>query len=397
MDTVRHAWGSGILAEGVVLSPFWEALHALSDLSIGLSYVAISATILYLLSRAPKLPFQWIFVAFGGFIVFCGIGHLMHVAVVANGANWPWLAGAQTLTVAASVATAVALPFQVPLILTLIEAARASEERRVLLEVAKAEAEAANHAKSAFLATMSHELRTPLTAILGFNELLRDDVIADTTARRDAFDDVERAAEHLLRLINDVLDVAKVEAGHMELEFRPVNLAESLAACAALVRERAADGGLALTLAFDPLPPVQVDERKVKQVIVNLLANAVKFTPAGGAVTLSARREGEYVAVAVADTGIGISAEDQRLLFQPFSQVDTSLTRRHEGTGLGLALAKQLVELHGGTLEVESVPGAGSTFTVRLPLSTPESLPETVHDARDAHIASASYSTAAAT
>ena len=368
MNIVGHVWQTILFAESVVLSPFWDTMHALSDLSIGLSYVVISATILYLLSRAPKLPFQWIFVAFGGFIVFCGIGHLMHVAVVANGANWPWLAGAQTFTVAASVTTAIALPFQVSRILTLIEAARSSEERRAMLEIAKAEAEAANRAKSEFLTTMSHELRTPLTAILGFNELLRDDVIADTSARHEAFNDVERAGEHLLRLINDVLDVAKIEAGHMELEFTSVDLPTFLHANAALVRERAMDRGITVTVALDALPPVQADERKLRQVLLNLLANAVKFTPSGGTVTLSARREGDAVAIAVADTGIGISAKDQQLLFQPFSQVDSSLTRRHEGTGLGLALAKRLVELHGGTISVESTLGVGSTFTVRLPL-----------------------------
>jgi len=376
MDTFTGIAGSGrwfppMLADGdLVVPPALQGAHIFSDFLIGVSYVAISLTLLSLVAKAGKsIPFHWILVAFGGFIVSCGWTHFMHVAVVADASNVGWLIVSQIVTVIASVATAIVLPSRVPQVLALIQAAAQSDAHREQLEAAKQLAEDASRAKSEFLANMSHELRTPLTAILGFNELLRDNYLADPGERRAAFDDVERSGLHLLSLINDVLDLSKIEAGQMDLDLATVDLGGLLEETTALLRERAVARGVSLTVDTAALPPIAADSRKVKQIVFNLLANAVKFTPAGGAVTLTTQREGECVAITVCDTGIGISAADQARLFQPFSQVDSSLARRHDGTGLGLALTKQLAELHGGTIAVQSAPGEGSTFTVRLPIA----------------------------
>jgi len=364
-------WLPSMLADSdLVVPPALQGAHVFSDFLIGVSYVAISLTLLSLVARAGKaVPFHWILVAFGGVIVSCGWTHFMHVAVVADASNVGWLITAQIVTVIASVATAVVLPSRVPQVLALIQAAAQSEAHREQLEVAKQAAENANRAKSEFLANMSHELRTPLTAILGFNELLRDGYLADPGERRAAFDDVERSGLHLLSLINDVLDLSKIEAGQMDLDLAPVDLTRLLEETTALLRERAVVRKVSLTVEAAAIPPIAADSRKVKQIVLNLLANAVKFTPTGGAVTLMTQRDGDYVAVAVRDTGIGISAADQARLFQPFSQVDSSLARKHDGTGLGLALTKQLAELHGGAISVQSTVGEGSTFTVRLPIA----------------------------
>lgn len=358
------------LADGeLVLSPALQGLHIASDFLIGVSYVAISLTLLSLIAKAGKaIPFHWIVLSFGGFIVSCGWTHFMHVAVVANAGNWYWLIISQVVTVIASVTTAVVLPSVVPKVLSLVREAQRSEAYKAELIAAKDKAEAANQAKTDFLATMSHELRSPLTAILGFNELLRDDLLTDPAERHAAFNDVERSGTHLLNLINDVLDMAKVEAGRMELNLAPLDLASDLEGVASILHEQAATRDLALIVAVDPLPQVVADRQKLTQVVINLVSNAVKFTPAGGTVTLSARPDGDHVRIAVADTGIGISDADQQKLFQPFTQVDSSLSRRHEGTGLGLALTRRLVELHGGTISVQSTLGQGSTFIVSLPV-----------------------------
>jgi signal transduction histidine kinase len=234
------------------------------------------------------------------------------------------------------------------------------------------ELEAASQHKSEFLATMSHELRTPLNAIIGFSQVLKEQMYGELNERQaDYVDDVLSSGQHLLNLINDILDLAKVEAGRMELQPSTFVLPELLENAASMVRERATRQGIGLTVATDgSVGLMEGDERKVKQILFNLLSNAVKFTPGGGKVTLAARAADEQVVISVRDTGIGISADDQTKIFEEFYQVGTSRTQ--EGTGLGLALTRRLVELHHGQLSVESESGVGSTFTVTMPLQQAE-------------------------
>jgi signal transduction histidine kinase len=234
---------------------------------------------------------------------------------------------------------------------------------------------AANRHKSEFLTNMSHELRTPLNAVIGFSDVLEQGMAGTLTDKQREFvRDIRESGKHLLALINDILDLAKVESGRMELERSEYLLPDSLRAALSLVRERAARHAITLTLEVpEDLGTIVADERKVRQVVLNLLSNAVKFTPEGGRVTLAARREAETIEVSVTDTGIGIAPEDQAAVFEEFRQVGSDSARKHEGTGLGLALAKRFVELHGGKLRLVSAPGAGSTFSFTLPAHAPES------------------------
>jgi signal transduction histidine kinase len=238
------------------------------------------------------------------------------------------------------------------------------------LEEQGAELATANRHKSEFLAAMSHELRTPLNAIIGYTELLEDEA---QDAHQDVFipdlRKIHLAATHLLSLINDILDLSKVEAGRMDLEVSTFPFTPMLESALSLVRERAGRNGITLSLEVDPaIRTVAADERKLKQVVVNLLTNAVKFTPAGGEVAITAHQSAAELTIAVRDTGIGIAPDDQAHIFEEFRQARHSSARTQEGTGLGLPLAKKFVELHGGRMWVESAPGAGSTFTFTLPV-----------------------------
>jgi signal transduction histidine kinase len=216
---------------------------------------------------------------------------------------------------------------------------------------------------------MSHELRTPLNAVIGFTEVLLERYFGEINAKQeDYLKDVLSSGQHLLSLINDILDLSKVEAGRMELELATFTLAPVLEAGVVMVKERVSRKGIELSLDLPgDLGRIEADERKVKQVLFNLLTNAVKFTPAGGTITLSARRSGGSVEVAVADTGVGIAAGDLPRIFDEFGQARNQ-TGQAEGTGLGLALCKRYVELHGGAIGVASEVGAGSTFTISLPV-----------------------------
>jgi signal transduction histidine kinase len=236
--------------------------------------------------------------------------------------------------------------------------------------------ETASRHKSEFLATMSHELRTPLNAIIGFSQVLKERMYGDLNAKQAEYiDDVLSSGQHLLTLINDILDLAKVEAGRMELQRATFALPGVLENAMSLVRERAIRQGVGLSAAIDPsVGLIEADERKVKQILFNLLSNAVKFTRSGGQVALAATTAEDEVEISVRDTGVGINAEDQVRIFEEFYQVGPAKTQ--EGTGLGLALTRRLVELHHGRLSVESEPGAGSTFTVTLPLRQPDAAGE---------------------
>jgi len=240
-------------------------------------------------------------------------------------------------------------------------------ERRVAEKTAQLEM--ANRHKSAFLANMSHELRTPLNAIIGFSEALRERMFGSLNAKQMEYvGDIYSSGQHLLSLINDILDLSKVEAGHMSLDVTTFDVRAAVDNCCTLIRERALRHRLRFTCEVDPeVSRWPADERKFKQVLINLLSNAVKFTPPGGEVSLRARvREGRLV-VSVSDTGIGIAPEHRAAIFDEFHQVESPNSPRHEGTGLGLALSRRLVELHHGTLTVESEPSKGSTFTASFP------------------------------
>lgn len=249
------------------------------------------------------------------------------------------------------------------------------------------ELERANRMKSEFLAGMSHELRTPLNSIIGFSEVLRDGLVGQLTAEQVEFvGDILDSGKHLLAMINDILDLSKIEAGKMELELESTDITALLRSCIVVIKDRAAKHGIRLLQEIDDLGQIHVDQRKTKQIIYNLLSNAVKFSRDGGAVTLRGCRvdrtrvEGVklfgmapasgnryFIEIGVIDTGIGIAPSDLPRLFQPFVQLDSGLSRRYEGTGLGLELVRQLVELHGGALTLNSCPGQGSEFIVWLP------------------------------
>ncbi|HLH27237.1 MAG TPA: response regulator [Chloroflexota bacterium] len=245
-------------------------------------------------------------------------------------------------------------------------------EVRARLEASNRALAHATQAKSEFLATMSHELRTPLNSIIGFSDLLLDDTGDDpeATRRRRYVSHIHESGQHLLSLVNDILDLAKVEAGRMELHPTTFEVAAALRAVEAIIRPLAEKKRLALTTQVAPdVTTLRADEGKFKQVLYNLLANAVKFTPEGGRVELLARLAPGALEVTVADTGIGIAPADQERVFDEFQQVDAAVGRQHEGTGLGLALTRRLVELQGGRIWLESALGAGCRFTFTVPLA----------------------------
>ena len=232
--------------------------------------------------------------------------------------------------------------------------------------------EIANKHKSEFLANMSHELRTPLNAIIGFSEVLLERLFGEVNEKQDDYlKDIHSSGKHLLSLINDILDLSKIEAGRMELEPSSFDLSAAVSNALTLFRERAQRHGIALAQQVDPaLGDIVADERKFKQILLNLLSNAVKFTPDGGRIDVTARRVDGAAEIAVRDTGIGIAPEDQAAVFEEFRQVGHDYTKKQEGTGLGLALTRKFVELHGGRIRLESEPGKGSTFTFTIPLTT---------------------------
>jgi signal transduction histidine kinase len=229
--------------------------------------------------------------------------------------------------------------------------------------------EAANQHKSEFLANMSHELRTPLNAIIGFSEVLQEKLFGELNEKQAEYtDDILTSGRHLLSLINEILDLSKVEAGRMELELATFDLPLAIDNARTFVRERATRHGITLDVKIDErLGDFVGDERKIKQILLNLLSNAVKFTPEGGRIHINAQQVNGSVEISVSDTGIGIAPEDQPRIFEEFRQVGSDNAKKIEGTGLGLTLAKKFVELHGGRIWVTSAPGKGSTFSFALP------------------------------
>jgi two-component system cell cycle sensor histidine kinase PleC len=254
-----------------------------------------------------------------------------------------------------------------------------AKEREAAMRRAVAEAEIANRAKMEFLAVMSHELRTPLNAIIGFSDVIRNRVLGDAmdTYMRYA-EHINESGTHLLALINDLLDVSRIEAGRLELEESSFGISELMGECARMLRVRADDKDVDLAVeGGDPAHGLHADRRAVKQIVVNLVSNAIKFTPAGGKVLMRAVMDGRSrVQIIVSDTGIGIPADRHDVVFRPFEQLENAHARRHDGTGLGLYITRNLAEAHKGAIHLDSVVGEGTTVTVTFPAERSIELPK---------------------
>jgi signal transduction histidine kinase len=247
------------------------------------------------------------------------------------------------------------------------------QERTKQLEEAVSVAEASNQAKSEFLASMSHELRTPLNAIIGFSEVLREKYFGDLNEKQSEYIvDIVGSGKHLLSLINDILDLSKIEAGKMELDISEVKIGDLLQNSLVMIKEKALAHSLTLELQIAESingTEIKADERRLKQVMFNLLSNAAKFTPDGGSIKVAARKEEKEIIISVSDTGIGMTGQEQKRLFEAFYQASGGIKGKTPGTGLGLTITKSIIEKHGGKIWMESAGmNKGSTFTFTLPL-----------------------------
>lgn len=354
-------------------------LHVVSDLLIGIAYAGISL-ILALLVRRIRLPFSPVFIAFGLFIGLCGLTHFMAVWTV-----WSpdyWLSGlVKAATAAASVATAIGLFFVKPQVEEVVHAARLSEERRIQLESTNAELRALyqkvkdqDELKTQFFANVSHELRTPLALIVGPTErLLGDDRLSPEHRRQ--LQSINRNSKSLLKQVNDLLDVAKLEEGKMQVQASRLDLVPLFKRVASQFEIAAEQRQVQYHVASPESLEVEVDPDMMERVLINLLSNAFKFTPAQGEVRAELYASGHDFCIAVADTGPGVDAEHQQTIFERFRQADGGTTRKHGGTGLGLAIVKDFVDLHGGRIELTSEIGQGARFLVRMPLRAPAWVP----------------------
>jgi signal transduction histidine kinase len=369
-------------------------LHVTSDVLIGLSYVAISATLAYLVQKTrQEIPFHWMFLAFGSFIVACGSTHFMEVWTLWHPTYW--FSGAmKVITAIASLLTAVTLPTLIPKALALVEAAKLSEERRSHLEAANRQLAALNEQlkeldqlKTQFFANISHELRTPLALILGPTEKLLQAEGLNPEQRHDLVV-VDRNARLLLKQVNDLLDVSKLEAGKVALNAESIDLAQLVRLTASNFDALAEEQQITFVTDTPETLPVQIDAVKVQRILLNLLSNAFKFTPKGGMIrcVLTTQKQevseitltptllaGDRIVLSVRDSGAGVPIELRAAIFERFHQGEGGTTRRFGGTGLGLAIAKEFVELQGGTIQVGDAPEGGAQFTVELPFHPPAS------------------------
>lgn len=347
-----------------------------SDTLIGLSYIAISITLVYLVyTTRHDIPFQWIFLAFGMFIIACGTTHLLDVWTIWNPTYWV-SASAKFITAIASVTTAIVLPPLIPRTRSLIEAAKLSQQRKHELESANQELERLyarlkefDDLKTQFFANISHELRTPLTLIMGPTERLQTATNL-TATQHDDLAVVMRNARTLLATVNDLLDIARLEAGQLTLSYSQVDLAQLVRLTgdhfSGLARER----GVTFTLETPPTLPIQVDADHIQRVLINLVMNAFKFTPINGKVRVSLFAGDHQAQLIIADNGPGVPPALRELIFERFRQGDGGATRRYGGTGLGLAIAREIIELHNGKLTVDDAPEGGAQFIATLPITT---------------------------
>jgi signal transduction histidine kinase len=347
-------------------------MHVLSDALIGVAYLGISF-VLYLLVRKIRLPFSPVFIAFGLFIGLCGITHFMKIWTVWH-PDYLLDGLVKLATAAASVATAIGLLYIRPQIEQTVAAARLSEERRAELERAHAELETLyrkvkelDELKTQFFANVSHELRTPLTLMLGPAERMREDASLSQHQRHE-LDMISRNGRSLLRHVNDLLDIAKLESHDMQPHRTRFELQPWIEELAVQFEPVARQRQLRFEVVADEAMLIEADADMIERIVINLLSNAFKFTPAGGEVILRLAREADHLLLTVDDSGPGIAEEARELVFERFRQADGSITRQYGGTGLGLAIVKDLVGLHGGSVKVDASPAGGARFMVQLPL-----------------------------
>jgi signal transduction histidine kinase len=354
-------------------------LHVLSDLLIGIAYVGI-ALILWLFVRRIRMPFSPVFIAFGLFIGLCGGTHFMQIWTVWN-PDYVASGLLKAATAAASLATAIGVFFVRPQVEEVVHSARLSEERRIRLESTNAELELlfarlkeADEAKSRFFANVSHELRTPLALILGpAEEMLADASLSDANRRR--LGSMAANGRSLLRQVNDLLDLARLEAGSMELHYASIDAAAWLRRIVSQFELAAERGGVALRVDAPASLALEADVDKLERVVINLLSNALKFTPAGGSIVVALAAQDDVVRLVVSDSGPGVPVAHRERVFERFRQVEEGDRRQHGGTGLGLAIVKDFVALHRGTVGVDDAAAGGAQFTVCIPRAAP-------HDAR---------------
>lgn len=383
-EILQFLWSSDFLPHGLCLS--WRtdlvALMLGSEIVIGGCYLSVAGSLGVFAMRRPDFPYPGIMTLFALVFALCGLSHLVEALVL-----WFPLYGVQavfnTMVAILAVPAAWKMWRLVPEALTLpsprhLQEANAelaneiAEHRQTEANLCDAieEAESASRSRGAFLATMSHELRTPLNAVIGFADALRQPFFGDLNAKqRDYVESIHDSGQHLLSLINDVLDISKIDAGKLELCDDPVDLVAVVAECIKLVSGHSRDAGVTLVVdSPTEAPMIRGDLRRLKQVVLNLLSNAIKFTPRGGTVTTRVELEPEGgVTVSVSDTGIGMKPEDVPKAFEMFTQIANPFSRKFSGTGIGLPLTRSLVELHDGRVSLHSVLGQGTRVGVHLP------------------------------